>query len=311
MKKDQSPLVSVPVITYNSSKTVVETLDSIYNQTYPNIELIVSDDCSTDNTVQVCRDWIESHKERFVRTELLTVEKNTGTSTNLNRAEAACQGEWVKEIAGDDLLLPNCVSDYVDYVKTNPEAVCVFGKMYFFGSTDSNYSQFEQIFDHSFFSLSPKEQLYKLVFERNYIPASTAFYNIRKLREMNLNGNDERIPLLEDWPKWIRLLQHDISFFFLDREVVAYRVGQGLSTGRTMSLNYYKSHVLFDLYYRYPIWIQEDQEMAVNRMTDCICEQFQRAVVAEKEIQRITNTKAYRIGKFLLKPFAWMRKLRS
>ena len=78
MKLCDFPLVSVPVITYNSSKTVLETLDSIYNQTYQNLELIVSDDCSTDNTVGICREWIEAHKKRFVRTELLTVEKNTG-----------------------------------------------------------------------------------------------------------------------------------------------------------------------------------------------------------------------------------------
>ena len=70
------PLVSVTVITYNSSKTVLETLDSIKAQTYQNLELIVSDDCSTDDTVELCRNWIEQNKERFVRTELLTVEKN-------------------------------------------------------------------------------------------------------------------------------------------------------------------------------------------------------------------------------------------
>lgn len=70
-----TPLVSVAVVTYNSSKTVLETLDSIYNQTYPNLELIVSDDCSPDNTVEICREWIAGHSRRFIRTELLTVEK--------------------------------------------------------------------------------------------------------------------------------------------------------------------------------------------------------------------------------------------
>lgn len=75
MSKPDIPLVSVSVITYNSAKTVIETLDSIKAQTYQNIELIVSDDCSTDNTVEICRDWLTKNEKRFVRMELITVEK--------------------------------------------------------------------------------------------------------------------------------------------------------------------------------------------------------------------------------------------
>ena len=130
------PLVSVAVVTYNSSKTVIETLDSIFNQTYPNLELIVSDDRSTDNTVEICREWIDAHKERFVRTELLTVEKNTGVSANMNRGADACEGEWVKDIAGDDVLLPDCVETCVEYIQNHPEAVCVFANVEVFGGDE-------------------------------------------------------------------------------------------------------------------------------------------------------------------------------
>ncbi len=69
------------VITYNSSKFVNETLESAKNQSYENIELIVSDDCSTDDTVEICKNCIERNMQRFTRTELLTVKKNTGTSS--------------------------------------------------------------------------------------------------------------------------------------------------------------------------------------------------------------------------------------
>lgn len=310
MDNNDQPLVSVTVIVYNSSKTVLETLESIYNQTYPNLELIVSDDCSTDNTVQVCRDWIEAHKERFVRTELLTVEKNTGISANMNRAEAACRGEWVKGIAGDDLLLPNCVSDYMDYVKDNPDTVCAFGRLRFFGSTAEDHSYYEQqVFDYSFFSLSPQEQLHKLVFEGNCVPTATFFFNIKKIREMGVNGFDERVPLLEDWPKWINLLRKGVRFDFIDYEVVAYRVGFGLSTSSRMSVGYYKSLVLFDFYYRYPEWVKEEGEtVATNKFSECFGEQYQMRLKAEEEVERLLHTYAYRLGKFLLKPFSWIRK---
>lgn len=310
MNDSQLPMVSVPVITYNSSKTVVETLDSIYNQTYPTLELIVSDDCSMDNTVQVCRDWIEAHKERFVRTELLTVEKNTGISANLNRAEAACQGEWVKGIAGDDLLLPDCVSDYMDYVEDNPDAVCVFGRLRFFGSTEENHTYYEQqVFDYSFFSLSPQEQLHKLVFERNYVPAATLFAQIKKLRKLIPEGNDERIPLLEDWPKWIRLLQLGEKFYFLDKETVSYRVIGGISVDTRLSMDFFRSNVLFDLLYRYPLWIEENAEQGVNRMAGFISDQYNRRIIAEDEIERLKKTTAYHLGKKLLRPMCWIKSI--
>ena len=66
---ESQPVVTVSVSTYNSSKYVVETLESIKAQTWKNIILQISDDCSTDNTIELCRNWIEQNKERFVETK--------------------------------------------------------------------------------------------------------------------------------------------------------------------------------------------------------------------------------------------------
>ena len=64
MTKNNNPLVSIIVITYNSAKFVLETLESAKAQTYQNIELIISDDGSTDNTVQICREWLKNNEEQ-------------------------------------------------------------------------------------------------------------------------------------------------------------------------------------------------------------------------------------------------------
>ena len=82
MQSNESPLVSITVITYNSAKYVIETLESAKAQTYQNIELIISDDHSTDNTVKDCRQWIEKNKEWFIRTVLITIPENTGVPAN-------------------------------------------------------------------------------------------------------------------------------------------------------------------------------------------------------------------------------------
>ena len=71
----EQPLVSIIVITYNSSKYVLETLESAKAQTYQNIELIVSDDCSTDNTVEICQNGSKTKNDLFVM-KLITVEKH-------------------------------------------------------------------------------------------------------------------------------------------------------------------------------------------------------------------------------------------
>ena len=76
--KNGNPMVSVVVVSYCSQDTILETLDSIYAQTYPNIELIVSDDCSTDDTVSLVQKWAQSHADRFSAFHLHTKEKNLG-----------------------------------------------------------------------------------------------------------------------------------------------------------------------------------------------------------------------------------------
>ena len=267
MSEVYQPLVSVYVVTYNSSKTVIETLDSIYNQTYPNIELIVSDDCSTDNTVELCREWIDSHKDRFVRTELLTVEKNTGVAGNCNRAEAACRGEWSKGIAGDDIMLPNCIEECVNYVTEHPDSIIVFSRMECFGDVDDEQLKWvDQRFDYSFFDMSQEEQLHRLIFIGNCLPAPTNFVHIERMKATGVR-NDERIPLLEDWPKWINLLRAGVRFGFIDKELVRYRITPGALSTSAASERYLKSVSLMFLYYRFKPMIKEaDNKMDVLHM---------------------------------------------
>ena len=303
----EQPLVSVPVITYNSSRIVLETLDSIKAQTYQNIELIVSDDCSTDNTVELCRHWIEQNKSRFVRTELLTVEKNTGVAGNCNRAGVACQGEWVKGIAGDDLLMPSCIQDCIDYVAEHPDTIYLFGRCKAFGADEKRCAEVDKVFDYSFFDLTQEEQLHRLVFGENCVPATTAFYNRGRAAKVGVK-NDERIPLLEDWPKWINLIRAGVKLHVVDKVLVKYRVG-GISTGHRLNLKMYMSERKFCLYYQYPEWYKENPDMAVERVIKEEMEIYKYFMDSERQLKQIQQSKAYKLGKALLKPFSWLKKI--
>ncbi len=121
MKKESNPLVSVIVIAYQSEKYILDVLESIKDQSWDNIDLVISDDASTDSTLQLCKDWIEINKDRFTNNSLLTVQKNSGIPANCSRGLSVAKGEWIKFIAADDLLLPNCISDNMDTSYQNPD----------------------------------------------------------------------------------------------------------------------------------------------------------------------------------------------
>lgn len=302
----ECPLVSVPVVTYNSAKTVLETLESIKAQTYPNIELIISDDCSTDDTIGLCREWIANNKDRFVRAELLMVEKNTGVSGNNTRAANACQGEWIKSVAGDDMFMPNCIQDCIDYVAEHPDTIYLFGRCKAFGADEERCKQVDEVFDYSFFDMTQDEQLHRLLFEGNCVPGTTVFYHREKAQKVGVK-EDERIPLLEDWPKWINLLRAGVKLHFVDKELVKYRVG-GISTLYRPNPKIYRSNRMFTFLYQFPEWYKADPNKAAERVVDEEMQLYQWLMDSERQLKQIQASKAYGLGKLLLKPFRWMRR---
>ena len=249
-----TPLVTVSVITYNSASTILETLDSIYAQSYPAIELIISDDCSSDQTITTCRQWISLHKTRFTRCRVIESDKNTGITANCNRAIADIHGNYLKLLAGDDLLEPEAISEYVNYLTQNPQAMYVFGRVTVFGNNQLAIDWFNNtIFDYSFFSLTRDKQ-YNWLIENWFqpIPAAAVFINAKLARENQVLFYDERIPMLEDWPNWIVLSSKGIDFHFIDKPLARYRVNENsVCSGEKYREAFMKSIALLYRYYQF------------------------------------------------------------
>jgi alpha-1,3-rhamnosyltransferase len=210
--------VSILVITYNSSKYVLETLESAKKQTYRNIELIVSDDGSKDSTVSICKEWINKNTKYFKRCCIDHGEINRGIPANCNKGIRQCYGEWVKLIAGDDKLLPNCIMDDVSYVADHPETDILFSKMICFGEKGIKCNVVDP---GPYFRYLSKEEFEMVLRCINFIPAPTEF--IKRSCFMDIGGWDESIPLIEDWPFWIKALEHRKTISFLYKETVYYR----------------------------------------------------------------------------------------
>lgn len=219
----KEPLVSVVVITYNSSKYVLETLDSIKLQSYGNIELIVTDDCSPDDTVDICRKWIDENSGRFAGAELITVEKNTGISGNCNRGLYAARGEWIKIIAGDDLLENDCISEYMSFTRTDPSIRYVSCKITMFSDQERKYEPVSA--PDSFFQVSAERQLRYLLAKGNFIVGASVFLNVGLTRE--LGGFDERFPMIDDYPLFIKICDAGYKFHLLVKPLVRYRIHEG------------------------------------------------------------------------------------
>ncbi len=242
------PIVTISVITYNSSQFILETLNSIKNQTYPNLILQISDDCSVDDTVSICRNWISENNDRFVKCKIFIPEHNTGVSANLNRAWDNCETAYCKDIAGDDILLPDCIENNMTYLEEHSDVVILFSKAKTFRVIYGRKCDLGYKHDYSFFEKSLEDQYKTLIEVGNVLPASSTFINIEKIRDLGI-FNDERLPLLEDYPRWLQMLRKGVHFSFLDMDTVLYRLDlDSLSVG-LFSPNFYKNNVLFYLYY--------------------------------------------------------------
>ncbi|MDD4428691.1 MAG: glycosyltransferase [Paludibacter sp.] len=230
-------LVSTIIVTYNAESTVVETLESIKTQTYQNIELIVTDDCSNDNTVSICKEWLNTNADRFIKTELITNTENQGICANCNRGHAAAKGVWVKIIAGDDKLMPNCISDFMTFVEENPDASFVSSYM----------REYDEVFEESYllqhnvgptnlsiFDASIDEQLKQMAWS-SFVWAPTMFYKLSLFKEVG--GFDTKY-LYEDHPFLVTILELKNRIYFMDKETVCYRFHNSSSHTSKKLFNY-------------------------------------------------------------------------
>ncbi|NMH88333.1 glycosyltransferase [Flavivirga algicola] len=219
---DLKPMVSIIVITYNSSKYLLDTLMSAKNQSYHNIELIISDDGSTDDTKNICEEWLQNNKDRFIGTELITVQKNTGIPANLNRGLKKAKGEWLKFIAGDDILDINCVKSYMDFVnKDQLKPSFLFSNLVFFQNSIDNIVRVDQI--DKLITKKQKHQFLDYLCDR---PTITPSGFISKEILVSLGGYNEKYRLLEDVPLFIKALRKGIPFNLLNENLVYYRISE-------------------------------------------------------------------------------------
>lgn len=254
-----STLVSVIVATYNSSKFIEETLESISAQSWQKIELIITDDCSSDKTVSICKEWMKENSQRFLDAIIIESDINTGVSGNVNRGLQVAKGSWIKFLGADDTLLPNCITDNVEFVNKNKDVRVLFSKVNKYNETfhPENFITTAPgiIGDNSI--VSPKqsaEKQYQMLLRNDSIHFTPSVFLHRETL-LSVGGFDERFRLLEDYPLWLNLTKSGHKLYFMDKITVNYRThAQAINNTGKQNLvnpNYFRQEE-FRRIYTYP-----------------------------------------------------------
>lgn len=187
-----SGMVSVVIPTYNQVNFVKETFDSVLAQDYPHLQIIITDDGSTDGTVEVIKQYAEQYPDKIVP---VFTEKNTGIPANVNRGLRRIRGEYHAWLGGDDLMLPGKISKQVRLLQQRPDAVGCCHDAEVFQSQDGKViGLFSELKNGR---REFREGGVELWFAQNYFMLpSTVMY---RTAATPVHGFDERLKYQNDW----------------------------------------------------------------------------------------------------------------
>lgn len=120
---NQLPLVTIICICYNHETFVTESLNSVVNQSYKNIQIIIVDDASNDNSVKEIKNWMQNHSDVI----FIENEKNLGNTISFNKALKHAKGSFIIDLATDDVLLYETINKQINAFNKEDNVALVFG----------------------------------------------------------------------------------------------------------------------------------------------------------------------------------------
>jgi glycosyltransferase involved in cell wall biosynthesis len=153
------PSVSIGIPTYNSDGQVEHAVLSILAQDYPNLEVIISDNCSTDSTEQICRRFARD----FPQIRYYRQTQNTGLMPNFDFVLKQASGEYFMWIADDDKLEPGILKKYIAFLQSHPEYSLVSGQILYWYEGRSMYREGDLDFDQKSPSMRVLGYYFKVV----------------------------------------------------------------------------------------------------------------------------------------------------
>lgn len=213
-----TPLVSIICLCYNHENFVKESLDSVVNQSYKNIQIIIVDDYSSDNSVSEIENWIKNHSDvTFIKNS-----KNMGNNLSFNQVLPLVKGDYVIDFATDDVLFEDTIASQIEAFHQNPSAALVFGNAELVDEKGKHLS-------YHFHTNSAQKVLDTSLHKTNYISllkGGNCMCSVSAMMKKSvvdtLKGYDESL-FYEDLDFWFRLSKQ-YSITFIDQPLVQKRV---------------------------------------------------------------------------------------
>jgi glycosyltransferase involved in cell wall biosynthesis len=219
-----APKISVIVPIYNQAPFIRETVDSVLDQDYAAIELVLSDDGSTDGTSDILREYAAREPERV---KVMGSERNTGIAGAFNRALDAHTGEYIAWLGGDDVMLPGKLSRQIEALRARPEAIgCCHDAEVFDSASGRSYGRFTEVYNGR---RGVRDGGVELVLDPVYLMLpSTMMVRSTAVGELRF---DQRVRVSNDWLFDIHLFQRG-PIIGLDEVLARYRRHQSNATSQ-------------------------------------------------------------------------------
>ncbi|EHA1076452.1 glycosyltransferase family 2 protein [Vibrio alginolyticus] len=214
----QSKLVSIIMPTYNSTDTVVESIQSVLSQTYKNWELIIVDDRSTDNTWQV----IQTYADKYDNIRVYQNKENLGAGASRNFAIKKAKGRFIAFLDSDDLWTEDKLAEQIPFMLENNYPL-----------TYTHYSRFTSEEELSVVT-APEYTTYKKLMYSNVIGCLTAVYDTQALGKRYMPLIRKR----QDMGLWLDILKDTPKAYCLPKPLAKYRMDSGMTANKFSVLSY-------------------------------------------------------------------------
>ncbi len=222
-----SKLVSICIPVYNGAPFIKDTIEMVLQQDYDNMEILVSDNASTDNTVE------EIKKIKDPRVKLLQNTTNLGMGGNWNSLKAQAKGEYVIIVCADDFLFPNAIREKAKVLDENPDVSIVFSSTYVMNSRGWKLLKRRPFKENKKLE---KASVQKDLFVKYNFFAEPPNNMMRKSAMDKAGDWDTELWYTIDWDYYLRLLNHG-NAYYIDKPYAGFRISASSATGSSLDGN--------------------------------------------------------------------------